>query len=91
MKLPKPIKRGQTYRITVTYENKRYSCTRDTEKECEQWAAMKLLELKSGKVQEEKGIKTPYPFKILCEKYYAEKGIKLRSKHVIRNKLDNLE
>ncbi|MFH4214829.1 site-specific integrase, partial [Acinetobacter baumannii] len=31
------------------------------------------------------------PFKILCEKYYAEKGIKLRSKHVIRNKLDNLE
>ncbi|MCZ3285068.1 hypothetical protein NYZ58_08265 [Acinetobacter baumannii] len=91
MKLPKPIKRGQTYRITVTYENKRYSCTRDTEKECEQWAAMKLLELKSGKVQEEKGIKTPYPFKMLCEKYYAEKGIKLRSKHVIRNKLDNLE
>ncbi|MGI3278112.1 tyrosine-type recombinase/integrase [Acinetobacter baumannii] len=91
MKLPKPIKRGQTYRITVTCENKRYSCTRDTEKECEQWAAMKLLELKSGKVQEEKGIKTPYPFKMLCEKYYAEKGIKLRSKHVIRNKLDNLE
>ena len=28
---------------------------------------------------------------MLCEKYYAEKGVKLRSKHVIRNKLDNLE
>jgi hypothetical protein len=50
MKLPKPIKRGETYRITVTYEKQRYSCTRDTIKECEQWAAMKLLELKTGKL-----------------------------------------
>ena len=90
MKLPKPIKRGQTYRITVTYENKKIFMHQRHRKECEQWAAMKLLELKSGKVQE-KGIKTPYPFKMLCEKYYAEKGVKLRSKHVIRNKLDNLE
>lgn len=57
MKLPKPIKRGETYRITLTFNKQRYSCTRDSEKECEQWAALKLLELKSGKAQIEKGIK----------------------------------
>lgn len=91
MKLPKPIKRGETFRITVTYEKKRYSCTRDTEKECEQWAALKLLELKTGKAQEESGIKPNFPFSQLCEKYYLEKGVKLKSKDVIRNKLDNLE
>lgn len=91
MKLPKPIKRGETYRITVTYDKKRYSCTRDTEKECEQWAAMKLLELKSGKAQREDGIMPVLPFDQLCEKYYIEKGIKLKSKEAIRSKFNNLE
>lgn len=38
MKIHKPIKRGETYRITVTFNKKRYSCTRYTEKECEQFA-----------------------------------------------------
>ena len=91
MKLPKPIKRGETYRITVTYEKQRYSCTRDTIKECEQWAAMKLLELKTGKALEEQGIKPNLPFKNLCERYYIEKGLKLKSKDNIRNKFDNIE
>lgn len=91
MKLPKPIKRGETYRITVTYNKQRYSCTRDTAKECEQWAALKLLELKTGKAQTEKGIKPHFSFKNLCEKYYLEKGVKLKSKEIIRIKLNNLE
>jgi hypothetical protein len=65
MKLPKPIKRGETFRICHIRE-KRYSCTRDTEKECEQWA-VKLLELKTGKAQEESGIKPHYPFSQLRE------------------------
>lgn len=43
MKLPKPIQRGYTWRVTVTFNKKRYSCTRDTAKECEQWVALKLL------------------------------------------------
>lgn len=47
MKLPKSIKRGKTYRITLTFNKQRYSCTRAT----------KLLELKSGKAEIEKGIK----------------------------------
>ena len=48
MKLQKPIQRGESWRITVTFENKRYSATRDTAKECEHWASIKLLELKTG-------------------------------------------
>lgn len=91
MKIPKPRKRGNSYRIELMFNGKRISATRDTEKECEQWAALKLLELKTGKAQEEKGVKPAYPFKQLCEKYYSEKGSKLRSGYVIRNKLDNLE
>lgn len=54
MKLPKLIKRGETYGITVTFHKERYSYTRDAQKECEQSAAIKLLELKSGKDQIEK-------------------------------------
>lgn len=45
MKLPTPRKRGDT--ITVSHEGKRFYCTRDTPKECLQWAALKLLELKT--------------------------------------------
>lgn len=91
MKLPKPIQRGSTFRITVTYDKKRYSATRDTAKECEQWATLKLLELKTGKAQLEQGIMPALPFKQLCEKYYIEKGCKLKSGYVIRNKLDNID
>ncbi len=90
MKLPKPIQRGHSWRITVTYDKKRYSVTRDTAKECEQWASLKLLELKTGKAQAEKGIKPSLPFSQLCEKYYNERDSKLKSKEVIKNKLDNL-
>jgi len=33
MKLPKPRKRGDAYRIEIMFDGKRYSATRDTEKE----------------------------------------------------------
>ncbi|MCB8769554.1 tyrosine-type recombinase/integrase [Acinetobacter soli] len=91
MKIPKPRKRGDSYRIELMFEGKRISATRDTEKECEQWAALKLLELKTGKALEEKGIKPQLPFKQLCEKYYIERGSKLKSAYVIRSKLDNID
>lgn len=80
MKIPTPRKRGETYTITVTYQNKRYYCTRDTAKECEQWAAIKLLELKTGKAQEEKGVKPHYSFALLFEQYYEDVGKKKPSK-----------
>ena len=91
MKLPKARKRGESYRIELMFNGKRISATRDTEKECEQWAALKLLELKTGQAQEEKGIKPTLPFKQLCEKYYTERGSKLKSNYVIRNKLNNID
>ena len=62
MKLPKPIQRGAGWRISVTSENKRYSVTSDTAKECEHWASIKRLELKTGKANLEQGIKPAYPF-----------------------------
>lgn len=48
MKLPKPRKRGHSYRIELMINGKRLSATRDTAKECEQWAASKLLEHKAS-------------------------------------------
>lgn len=91
MKIPKPIQRGSTFRITVTFDKKRYSATRDTAKECEQWAALKLLELKTGRVNEGQDTKIPLPFNKLCERYYLDKAIKFKSKDLIRNKFNNIE
>ena len=48
MKIPKPRKRGDAYRIEIMIDGKRQSATRDTVRECEQWAASKLLEVKAG-------------------------------------------
>lgn len=57
----------QSWRITFTYDKTRYFATRHTAKECEQWASLKLLELKTGKAQLEQGIKPRFPFKNLCK------------------------
>lgn len=91
MKLPKPIQRGSSWRITVTYENNRYSATRDTAKECEHWASIKLLELKTGKANLEQGIKPAYPFRQLCDKYYQEHGRHMRSARTIMIKIKKLD
>jgi len=91
MKIPKPRKRGHAFRIELMFNGQRISATRDTEKECEQWAALKLLELKTGQAEEQKGIKPAYPFKDLCEKYFVERGSKLKSKDVIRVNLNNID
>lgn len=72
--MPKPIKRGESYRIKIMIAGKTYSATRDTVKECEQWAAQKLLEAKANKLAEDQGIKQHYPFKTLFHKYYDEHG-----------------
>lgn len=74
MILPKPRKRGDAYRIEIMFNKQRYSCTRDTAKECEQWAAMKLLELKAGIVDEKKDNKKTITFKELFELYYRAVG-----------------
>lgn len=70
MKLPNPRKRGDAYRIELMYSGQRYSCTRDTAKECEQWAAKKLLELKAGVAQSKQ--RRTMTFYELFERYNAE-------------------
>lgn len=87
MKLPKPKKRGEAYYIEIMINGKRSSATRDTAKECEQWAAQKLLEVKAGQVAEELGVKPHYPFKILFYKYYDEVGKKMRGALYIKQQL----
>ncbi len=91
MKIPKPIQRGSSWRITVTFENKRYTATRDTAKECEHWASLKLLELKTGRSELIQGIKPAYPFRQLCEKYFQEHGRHMRSARTILIKIKNLD
>ena len=91
MKLPKPIKRGESYQIKIMIDGKRISATRDTAKECEQWAAQKLLEAKANKLAEDNGIKQHYPFKTLFYKYYEEVGKKLRGSIYVKEQLKPFE
>ena len=81
MKLPKARKRGDAYRIELMFDGKRYSATRDTAKECEQWAALKILELKANageSVAEE--TKPIFTFKQLFNEYFEKIGRQSKSK-----------
>ena len=74
MKMPKPVKRGDVYRIQLQIDGKRVSCTRDTIRECEQWAAKKILESKIATREEEQGIKPKFSFRELIDHYYEHVG-----------------
>lgn len=74
MKLPVARKRGDSYAIALSYQNKRYYCTRDTAKECEQWAALKLLELKTQTKIETGDLKPKFSFRDLNNQYYSDVG-----------------
>ena len=74
MKMPKPVKRGDVYRIQLQIDGKRVSCTRDTSRECEQWAAKKILESKIATREEEQGIKPKFSFRELVDHYYEHVG-----------------
>lgn len=74
MKIPKPVKRGDVYRIQIQIDGKRISCTRDTIKECEHWAATKFLESKIATKEVEQGIKPKFTFRELVDHYYEHVG-----------------
>ncbi len=65
MKMPKAVKRGESYRIKIMIAGTTYSATRDTAKECEQGVAQKMLEAKVNQMAEDLSIKQYYPFKTL--------------------------
>ncbi len=92
MKLPKARKRGDAYRIELMFDGKRYSATRDTEKECAQWAAMKMLELKAGageNVAEE--LKPTFTYKQLFDEYFEKVGKHSKSKSWILTQYNTFE
>lgn len=90
--MQKPIKRGNAWRIQVRYKNLRDSATRDTAQECEQWAAIRLLELKAlSETPESQKPKSPFPFKYLFEKYYQEIGRHKRGYTYIKQQLKAIE
>ena len=84
MKLPKARKRGDAYRIELMFNGKRISATRDTERECDQWVMLKLLELKTSETNGGSEIKQYYPLSALMQKYYLEIGSKKKSDRVVR-------
>ena len=83
--MPKAVKRGSVCYIELMINGKRHSATRETPKECEQWAAQKVLEAKANKLAEDEGLKQHYPFKTLFYKYYDEQGRKLRGSVYVKN------
>lgn len=91
MKIPKPRKRGEAYYIEIMINGKRSSATRDTIKECEQWAAQKMLEAKANQLAEDQGVKQNYPFKTLFYRYYDEQGKKLRGSKYVKEQLGPFE
>lgn len=81
--MQKPIKRGDAWRITVRHLGKRYTATRDTAQECEQWAAKKLLELQSQPDLSSEPEKIHISFHALFDMYYQEEGRKMKSERLI--------
>lgn len=89
MKIPKPIKRGDVYRIQLTINGKRVSCTRDTAKECEQWAANKLLEIKAEKKQSD--IKKSCSLRELINIHYQKIASKTPSSKMHLSKINAID
>ncbi|MFZ3191719.1 MAG: hypothetical protein WA154_00735 [Moraxellaceae bacterium] len=46
MKLPKPVRRGDSWRVRFMYKGQDYNATFDTSLECHDWAARKIVQLK---------------------------------------------
>ncbi|WP_180066687.1 MULTISPECIES: site-specific integrase [unclassified Acinetobacter] len=87
--MQKPIQRGNSWRMTVRYNGKRYTATRDTKQECIAWANAKLLDLKLKESLPEPQI--DLTFKKLFEKYYADVGSKMRGYTFILQQLKTFD
>lgn len=88
MKIPKPRKRGNSYQIEIMIDGSRLSATRDTKKECEQWAADKILAFKAGqKVEKQSSI----TFRELFFLYYERIGKFSQSKKQIKEQLGSFD
>ncbi len=87
--MQKPIRRGNSWRMTVRFNGQRYTVTRDTEEECIKWAQLKLIELKSQDAKIDHIIHLTY--KELFQKYFDEVGSKKRGASFIAQQLKAFE
>lgn len=89
--MQKPVKRGNSYRIQVKYKHLRDAATRDTAKECTDWAARRLMELQLQYQEELKKLEQPdIPFSELFTQYYENVGKHKKSSSYIKNYLKRL-
>lgn len=89
--MQKPTKRGNAWRIQVKYKHLRDAATRDTEKECIQWAHKRLMELQLEYERQLKNIDKPQmTVKQLFDLYYLKVGQFKKSKEHTRHHIINL-
>ena len=72
MKIPKPRKRGSSWRVEFMLNGQRYSATFDTPIEAKEWAAREIIRLKDDAKRIESGEKPNHTLKELCELYYQK-------------------
>ncbi|ENX00866.1 hypothetical protein F900_01850 [Acinetobacter modestus] len=90
--MQKPVKRGNSYRIQVKYKHLRDAATRDTAKECTDWAVRRLMELQLQYQEELKKLEKPdIPFRDLFTQYYENVGKNKKSSPYIKNYLKQLD
>lgn len=88
--MQKPIKRGNSWRITVRHNGQRYNATRDTELECIKWAKLKLIELQNEDAKSSQNL-VHLTYQEIFEKYYADVGSKMRGYKYIKQQLGSFE
>lgn len=88
--MQKPIKRGDSWRITVRHKGQRFTATYPTEEQCIQWATSKTIELRLEASNSEEQL-VHITYKQLFEKYYAEVSSKLRGYSYVKQQLSSFE
>jgi integrase len=76
MKLPKATKRGDAWRIQFMYDGARYSSTHDTEKQAQEWAARKILEVKDKARRAESGELPEHTYREAIQLYMQHVTVK---------------
>lgn len=87
MKIPKPIRRGNGWRIQFMLDGQRHSSTHDTQVEAKDWAMKEIVRLKEDAKRIDSGELPRHTLKELCEIYFSKvskykKGYDSESKRI---------
>lgn len=88
--MQKPVKRGDSWRITLRHKGQRFTATYPTEEQCIQWATSKTVELHLEESKSKEQL-VHITYKQLFEKYYADVGSKLRGYTYVKQQLGSFE